>query len=58
MLYTTFFIYFLLLLKSLSIGVLTVLTPFIYAVSPITAGVLSPRSISKEQGIKNRLIYV
>jgi thiol:disulfide interchange protein DsbD len=58
MLHTTIGIYLILLLKSLAVGVLTVLTPFIYAVSPITAGVLAPRSLPKEQGLKNRLIYV
>lgn len=43
--------------KSMAGGFLTVLTPFIYAVLPLTVGYLSPKSKPRAEGFRNRLIY-
>jgi thiol:disulfide interchange protein len=48
----------LLFLKSFATGLLTVLTPFIYAIFPITASILSPKNKPKEEGIRNSAMYV
>lgn len=45
------------LVKSLAVGVLTVITPFIYSILPVTVRYLSPKSKGKEAGRKNVLIY-
>jgi thiol:disulfide interchange protein len=50
--------FLILFLKSAAIGVLTVLTPFIYAVFPITTGILAPRSKPRSEGLRNSLYYV
>ncbi len=58
MLGNPFVVFFILFLKSTAVGILTVLTPFIYAVFPITAGILAPRSRPKAEGLRNSMYYV
>lgn len=45
------------LLKAIAVGLLTVITPFIYAILPVTVRYLSPKSKGKQEGKKNILIY-
>lgn len=45
------------LLKAFAVGLITVITPFIYAILPVTVRYLSPKSKGKEAGRKNILIY-
>ncbi|GAA4469841.1 hypothetical protein GCM10023093_30000 [Nemorincola caseinilytica] len=45
------------MLKAIVVGVLTAITPFIYAILPVTVRYLSPKSKSKKEGQKNILIY-
>ncbi len=44
-------------LKAAAVGLLTVITPFIYAVLPITRRYLAPKSKPKAEGNRNILIY-
>lgn len=58
MLQNTLVLFILLLVKSFAAGLLTVLTPFIYAIFPITAGILAPKNKPKPEGYRNSAAYV
>ena len=49
MLQNTLVLFILLLVKSFAAGLLTVLTPFIYAIFPITAGILAPKTSQSQR---------
>lgn len=47
-----------LFIKSYAVGLLAVLTPFIYAVFPITMGILTPRSMTNEMKVRGKAYYI
>ncbi|MCF8450628.1 MAG: hypothetical protein K9G49_12230 [Taibaiella sp.] len=50
-------VFLVLFIKSVATGILSVLTPFIYAILPVTTRYLSPKSKPRAEGLRNTLLY-